>query len=292
MATSPELARPERAGFEVNLDNFSGPFDLLLSLIAKHRLDVTEVALAVVTDDFIAYLRSQDDWQLEQASEFLLIGATLLDLKSARLLPGLDNEDPEDLELLEARDLLFARLLQYRAFKDVAADLAARWESGAGSFPRSVSLEPQFAQLLPELVLRVGPDDLALIAAAALAPKRAPEVGPTHLHAPQISVREQASLLVARLRRLHVSTFRALTSDAGSQAVVIARFLALLDLYREGGLVFEQPTQLGELTIRWVGGDRTVEVTSDFDEDEAQEEQQQDGDGGAPDSSQVTSGGE
>lgn len=267
MATSPDVTRPDRAAFEVNLDNFSGPFDLLLSLIAKHRLDVTEVALAVVTDDFIAYLRSQDTWELEQASEFLLIGATLLDLKSARLLPGLDNEDPEDLELLEARDLLFARLLQYRAFKDVAADLAARWENGAGTFPRSVSLEPQFAQLLPELVLRVGPEDLALIAAAALAPKRAPEVGLGHLHAPQVSVREQASLLVARLRRVHVSTFRALTSDAGSPAVVIARFLALLDLYREGGLTFEQPTQLGELTIRWVGGDRELEVTSDFDDD-------------------------
>ena len=267
MATSPDVTRPDRVSFAVNLDNFSGPFDLLLSLIAKHRLDVTEVALSVVTDDFIAYLRSQDTWELEQASEFLLIGATLLDLKSARLLPGLDNEDPEDLELLEARDLLFARLLQYRAFKDVAADLAARWENGAGTFPRSVSLEPQFAQLLPELVLRVGPEDLALIAAAALAPKRAPEVGLGHLHAPQVSVREQASLLVARLRRVHVSTFRALTSDAGSPAVVIARFLALLDLYREGGLAFEQPTQLGELTIRWVGGDRELEVTSDFDDD-------------------------
>lgn len=269
MATSPEVApaaRASRPSFEVNLDNFSGPFDLLLSLIAKHRMDVTEVALAVVTDDFIAFLRSQDVWELEQASEFLIIGATLLDLKTARLLPGLETEDPEDLELLEARDLLFARLLQYRAYKEVGADIEVRWHRGAGSFPRNVSLEPRFAQLLPDLVLAIGPEDLARIAARALAPRPSPEVRLDHLHAPAVSVREQASLIVARLRRHPVTTFRALTDDADSTAVVIGRFLALLDLYREGVLAFEQPSALGELTIRWLGGAREVEVSSDFDE--------------------------
>ena len=268
MATSPDGPHPQRhqrPAFEVNLDNFSGPFDLLLSLIAKHRLDVTEVALAVVTDDFMAFLRSQDVWELEQASEFLIIGATLLDLKTARLLPGNDADDPEDLELLEARDLLFARLLQYRAYKDVGADLEIRWREGAGSFPRNVSLEPRFAQLLPDLVLAIGPEDLAQIAARALAPRQAPEVGLDHLHAPAVSVREQAALIVARLRRHAVTTFRALTQDAGAPGVVIARFLALLDLYREGVLAFEQPTALGELTIRWTGGERTVELSSEFD---------------------------
>lgn len=273
MATSPEVApaaRASRPSFEVNLDNFSGPFDLLLSLIAKHRMDVTEVALAVVTDDFIAFLRSQDVWELEQASEFLIIGATLLDLKTARLLPGLETEDPEDLELLEARDLLFARLLQYRAYKEVGADIEVRWHRGAGSFPRNVSLEPRFAQLLPDLVLAIGPEDLARIAARALAPRPSPEVRLDHLHAPAVSVREQASLIVARLRRHPVTTFRALTDDADSTAVVIGRFLALLDLYREGVLAFEQPSALRELTIRWLGGAREVEVSSDFDEGTAE----------------------
>nr|WP_284250044.1 ScpA family protein [Litorihabitans aurantiacus] len=254
-----------RPSFEVNLENFSGPFDLLLSLIAKHRMDVTEVALAVVTDDFLAFLRAQDVWELEQASEFLLIGSTLLDLKTARLLPGREAEDPEDLELLEARDLLFARLLQYRAYKDVAADLERRWARGAGSLPRDVGLEPAFARLLPDLVLAVGPEDLARIAARALTPRPTPEVGVGHLHAPAVSVREQASLLVLRLRRHPVTTFRALTDDAGGAPVVIARFLALLDLYREGVLAFEQPTALGELTVRWLGGAREVSVSSEFD---------------------------
>lgn len=280
MATSPEPG-PERVGrFEVNLDNFSGPFDLLLSLIAKHKLDVTQVALGVVTDDFIAYLRNQDVWQLEQASEFLVIGATLLDLKSARLLPGIEGEDPEDLELLEARDLLFARLLAYRAFKEVAGSLAERWEARSGAHPRIAELEPRFAALLPELVLAIGPEDLARIAAAALAPKPVPTVSVAHLHGAAVSVRDQAVILATRLRRLHVATFRTLTEDAGSPPVVIGRFLALLELYREGVLAFEQPASLGELTVRWIGrdsdDDELVDVLaggSSFDEDAGEGEQ-------------------
>lgn len=264
--------RPERVGaFEVNLDNFSGPFDLLLSLIAKHKLDVTEVALAVVTDDFIAHLRAQDVWELEAASEFLVIGATLLDLKSARLLPGSGDEDEEDLELLEARDLLFARLLQYRAYREVADDLATRWERGSASFGRSAPLEPSLAALLPDLVLAVGPEELAGLAAAALTPKEPPQVGLGHLHAPQVSVREQAVIVAARLRRNHVLTFRALAADAGGLPVVIGRFLALLDLYRQGVLAFEQATSLGELTIRWTGQDEAdphaLAQASSFDDE-------------------------
>lgn len=257
MATSPEPppAPGHERRFEVNLDNFSGPFDLLLSLIAKHKLDVTQVALGVVTDDFIAYLRTQGAAELDQASEFLVIGATLLDLKSARLLPGAEGEDPEDLELLEARDLLFARLLAYRAFKQVAGSLAERWDARAGAYPRLAELEPRFAALLPELVLAVGPDDLARIAAAALAPRPTPTVSVAHLHAAAVSVREQAILLATRLRRLRTATFRALTMDAASRAVVVGRFLALLELYREGVVAFEQPASLAELVIRWVGAE-------------------------------------
>ncbi|GAA4424672.1 hypothetical protein GCM10023169_21540 [Georgenia halophila] len=256
--------------FAITLENFEGPFDLLLSLIAKHRLDITEVALATVTDEFVSYISAQQDWNLGQASEFLVIGATLLDLKAARLLPRGAVEDEEDLELLEARDLLFARLLQYRAFKQVAGALAQEWELGARTFPRSVSLEPQLAALLPELVMQVTPDDVARLAAGALAPKPGPPtVDITHLHNPVVPVREQAALLVDRLRRMRRASFRTLTEDAESLPYVVARFLALLELFREGAVAFEQAEALGELTILWSGSDEgEVDVGDDYDDDE------------------------
>lgn len=269
-------AAPEtRTAFAVTLENFSGPFDLLLSLIAKHKLDITEVALAKVTDEFISHLAGQAEWDLGQASEFLVVAATLLDLKAARLLPRGSVEDEEDLELLEARDLLFARLLQYRAYKEVAADLERRWAVGTRSYPRSVSLEPHFAALLPELVIRVGPERLAQLAAAAFAPRPGPpEVDLGHLHAPVVPVREQAALIVDRLRRQRSTTFRALTADAESTAVVVSRFLALLELFREGAITFDQAQPLGELTVRWSGSEEgDVVVADDYDAtDENQDE--------------------
>ncbi|MFC7406215.1 segregation and condensation protein A, partial [Georgenia alba] len=256
--------------FAVTLENFEGPFDLLLSLIAKHRLDITEVALAQVTDEFIAYISAQTEWDLAQASEFLVIGATLLDLKAARLLPRGAVEDEEDLELLEARDLLFARLLQYKAFKEVAGELAERWEKGVRSHPRSVPLEPHLAALLPELVMQVSPEDLARLAAGALTRRtEEPEVELTHLHNPVVPVREQAAVLVGRLRRMRRASFRTLTEDAETLAHVVARFLALLELFREGAVAFEQAEALGELTIRWSGHDEgDVDVADDYDGDE------------------------
>jgi segregation and condensation protein A len=256
-------------GFEVHLDNFSGPFDLLLGLIAKHKLDITEVALARVTDEFIAYIRSAEkDWDLSRASEFLVVAATLLDLKAARLLPAGDVEDAEDLELLEARDLLFARLLQYRAYKRLAGDLAQRMATEGRRFPRVVQLEPHLAALLPELVFQVGPDQLAQLAAKALTPRAAPPgVDISHLHAPPVSVREQAAVLVDRLRHSGATSFRSLVADAGSTIVVVARFLALLELFREGAVGFDQVTPLGELTVRWTGAaEGDVEVSDDFDQ--------------------------
>nr|WP_242635619.1 ScpA family protein [Cellulomonas sp. zg-ZUI22] len=266
------------SGFEVHLDVFSGPFDLLLGLIAKHRLDITEIALAQVTDEFIAYIRAAEraaaaggkDWDLSQASEFLLVAATLLDLKAARLLPSAQVEDAEDLELLEARDLLFARLLQYRAYKVVARDLGVRLEEGARRFPRDVQLEPHLAALLPELVWQLGPDRLAELAARALAPKPPPPgVDVSHLHAPLVSVREQAALLVDRLRRDGASSFRSLTADADEPVVVVVRFLALLELFREGAVAFDQVVPLGELTVRWTGSEEgDVAVSDDFDHDD------------------------
>jgi segregation and condensation protein A len=245
-----------REAFEVHLDQFDGPFDLLLGLISKHKLDVTELALAKVTDDFVSWIRARGkDWDLDQASEFLLIAATLLDLKAARLLPSAEVEDDEDLALLEARDLLFARLLQYRAFKDVALTLTERMAAEAQRSPRAVPVEQQFAELLPELVLGITPDQLAMIAAKAMLPKPVPTVGLDHLHAPAVSVREQAALIVDRLRRTRSASFRVLIADADSTLVVVARFLALLELFRDGAVAFDQAEALAELTVRWTGND-------------------------------------
>jgi segregation and condensation protein A len=256
-------------GFHVHLGElFEGPFDLLLGLISKHKLDVTEVALSKVTDEFIAHIKGKGaEWDLGQATEFLVVAATLLDLKAARLLPSGEVDDEEDLALLEARDLLFARLLQYRAYKQVAAVFAGRMAAEAGRFPRAVSLEPHLAGLLPEVLLGLGPQEFAALAARTLAPKPVPTVSMDHLHAPAVSVREQAAILVTALRRSRSSTFRALTADCEGTLVVVARFLALLELYREGAVVFDQVTPLGELHIRWTGTDEgEIEVPDEFDE--------------------------
>jgi segregation and condensation protein A len=262
-----------RAAFEVHLDNFTGPFDLLLGLIAKHKLDITEVALAKVTDEFVAYIRASSTadgggWDLGQASEFLVVAATLLDLKAARLLPSGEVDDDEDLALLEARDLLFARLLQYRAFKEVAAVFGERLATEGRRFPRSVPLEPHLATLLPELVMSTTPEQLAAAAAKALAPRPAPEgVGLGHLHAPPVSVREQAQVIADRLRRSRSASFRQLVSDADATLVVVARFLALLELFRDGSVAFDQVDALAELTVRWTGAeDGDVQLTDEFDE--------------------------
>jgi segregation and condensation protein A len=255
--------------FEVHLENFSGPFDLLLSLIAKHQMDITEVALAAVTDEFIAHIRRADGgWDLGQASEFLVVAATLLDLKAARLLPSGQVEDAEDLALLEARDLLFARLLQYRAYKLVAAELGERLTTSGRRVPRAVSLDPHLAGLLPELVFALTPEQLAEIAARALSPRPGPpEVGLDHLHGSAVSVAEQAEVVVTRMRRSGVATFRDLVADAESTLVVVARFLALLELFRESAVTFEQASALGELTVRWTGSDSgAVQVSDEFDE--------------------------
>ncbi len=261
---------PGPAGaFEVHLENFTGPFDLLLSLISRHRLDITEVALAQVTDEFIAAVRDaearSEPWELGRLSEFLVVAATLLDLKAARLLPATED-DAEDLELLEARDLLFARLLQYRAFKEAASAIGTRLAEQGRRTPRSVPLEPQLATLLPELVLEIGPSELAIFAAHALRPRPVPEVDTSHLYTPTVSVREQASVVADKLRRAGSGTFRSLVQDAGSPTVLVARFLALLELFREGVVAFDQVTPLGELTIRWTGGDADVTVEDDYDD--------------------------
>ncbi len=266
-------AASESKGFAVRLDNFEGPFDLLLSLISKHKLDVTEIALSKVTDEFIAHVKAlpqtglaSDD--LEETTSFLLVAATLLDLKAARLLPQGDVEDEEDLALLEARDLLFARLLQYKAYKQVAALLDTRLQAESRRFPRAVGLEERFAGLLPEVLIGIGLDQFAALAAKAMEPKPELELTLHHIHAPTVSVREQAMVVVDRLRRSGTMTFRALCGDSPDTLTTVARFLSLLELFREGAVAFDQVTPLGELTVRWTG-DEAVDVddliTDEFD---------------------------
>ena len=259
---------PSSTGFSVSLDGFEGPFDLLLQLISKHKLEVTELALHVVTDEFIAHIRAQgSEWDLGEATEFLVVAATLLDLKAARLLPSGEVDDEEDLALLEARDLLFARLLQYRAYKEVSGILADRMAHAARQIPRTVGLEPHFADLLPEVVLGLGPEAFAALAAKALTPKVDPEVGVSHLHIPLVSVREQAAILVGRLRRMRTTTFRTLIADCETTMLVIGRFLALLELFRDAAVTFEQVTPLGDLTIRWTGSDEgEVDIADEYDD--------------------------
>ena len=258
------------AGFSVHLENFDGPFDLLLQLISRHKMDITEVSLSMVTDEFIAFIRaleaSGEGWRLDQATEFLVIAATLLDLKAARLLPSGEIEDEEDLALLEARDILFARLLQYRAFKEIAASFAAQIDAADKSFARVVALDPALSALLPEVLIGVGAARFAAIAERCLTPKTAPVVALAHLHASMVSVTEESKRVVEALRAGRTVSFRNLISDADSTLVVVARFLALLDLYRQGVLRFDQVIALGELQISWTGSDSgEVEVTNEFD---------------------------
>jgi segregation and condensation protein A len=245
--------------FEVHLDVFQGPFDLLLGLISKHKLDITEVSLSKVTDEFIAYIKHRaGGWDLDQVSYFLLVAATLLDLKAARLLPSGEVEDEEDLALLEARDLLFARLLQYRAYKEAAAVFAGAMAAASKRFPRRVPLEARFAGLLPELLFAIGPAEFAALAARALTPKAAPVVSTEHIHAAFVSIREQAVLMAGRLRTLGRASFRQLSAGAAGNYEIVASFLALLELYREDVVAFEQVAPLGDLYVSWTGGDRAV----------------------------------
>lgn len=271
LAEAPHSASPAVGDgrFTLRLANFEGPFDLLLQLISRHKLDVTEVALSKVTDEFMAHIRAMGpDWDLDQTTEFLVVAATLLDMKAARLLPAAEVEDEADLALLEARDLLFARLLQYRAYKQIAAIFEERAEAEGRRYPRTVGLEPHHADLLPEVVITIGPEGFARLAVKAMQPKAKPQVYVDHIHAPLVSVREQAGLVVRMLKARGEATFQELTEDAGDTLTVVARFLALLELYREKAVVLDQEEALKTLTVRWSGGDGDgmPTVTDEFDQ--------------------------
>ncbi|MFF7227588.1 segregation/condensation protein A [Streptomyces sioyaensis] len=258
--------------FTLRLDNFEGPFDLLLQLISKHKLDVTEVALSKVTDDFMAHIRAMGpDWDLDQTTEFLVVAATLLDLKAARLLPAAEVEDEADLALLEARDLLFARLLQYRAYKRIADIFSGRLADESRRYPRTVGLEPHLAELLPEVVISIGAEGFARLAVKAMQPKAKPQVYVDHIHAPLVSVREQAEVVMAWLREAGEASFAKLVADAPDTLTVVARFLALLELYRERVVALEQEEALGELMVRWTGAEGAApQVTDEFDREPGQ----------------------
>ncbi|MEO7147978.1 MAG: ScpA family protein [Terrimesophilobacter sp.] len=255
MARSPETATPavdENTGFSVSLSNFNGPFDLLLNLISKHEMDITEISLSKVTDEFISYLRgltSHDE--LDQASEFLVVAATLLDLKVVGLLPQGELVDAEGVALLEARDLLFARLLQYRAFKEVSEWFGGLLEKESARHTRQVRLEDKFRRQSPELVWTLSVEDFAALAALAMVPRELPVVGLDHLHASPVSIREQAAIVVSMLRTSERVTFRELIAGVDERGVIVARFLAVLELYRASSVSFEQLEPLGELSIHW-----------------------------------------
>ncbi|MEU8865644.1 segregation and condensation protein A [Streptomyces umbrinus] len=264
----PVADEPDDGVFKVRLANFEGPFDLLLQLISKHKMDVTEVALSKVTDEFMAHIRAMGpDWDLDQTTEFLVVAATLLDLKAARLLPSAEVEDEADLALLEARDLLFARLLQYRAYKQIAEIFNRRLDEEARRYPRTVGLEAHHAELLPEVVISIGAEGFAKLAVKAMQPRPKPQVYVDHIHAPLVSVQEQAAIVVARLRELGEASFRSLVEDTDDTLTVVARFLALLELYREKAVSLDQEEALGDLVVRWTGGDGDAQptVTDEFD---------------------------
>ena len=270
MEESRDVNAASSGAFSVHLENFDGPFDLLLQLISRHKMDITEISLSLVTDEFISFIRSLEQsgqgWRLDQATEFLVVAATLLDLKAARLLPSGEVDDEEDLALLEARDILFARLLQYRAFKEIAATFADRIALSDKSFARVVALDAALSALLPEVLIGVGPARFAAIAERVLTPKSSPVVSVEHLHLPLVSVMEESKRVVEALRRSTSLSFRNLIADADTTLVIVARFLALLDLYRQGVLRFNQVIALGELQISWTGSlDGEVEVSDEFD---------------------------
>ena len=270
-ASQPDGAAEASARVPVAPSNFQGPLHPLLSLIAQPALAITEVSLSAVTDEFISYLRGLDSAEeLDRASEFLVVAATLLDLKVAGLLPQGELVDAEDVALLEARDLLFARLLQYRAFKEASRWFTSHLEAESSRHARTVRLEEKFRQREPELRWTLSADDFAAIATLALTPREIPVVGLDHLHAPLVSIREQAAHVVAVLRRGEPVSFRELIAGIGRPGVIVARFLAVLELYRHAAIGFDQVEPLGELTLRWAAeswsDDNLESLGADYDE--------------------------
>lgn len=278
-STAPKAPGPAAsANFQVTLENFNGPFEVLVEMLSRRDLDITEVALAEVTDEFVAYLRTLADeigaTVLEETTEFLVVASTLLDMKAARLLPQGEVEDAEDIERLEARDLLFARLLQYKAYKEAATVLEHLLEAGSRFVPRQVRADdPDVREHLPELEWTHTPEQFAAIAAKALARKHTAEpdeVGTDHIHDAPVSVAEQAQQIAARLRAAKALTFSELTADAEASLVVVARFLALLEMYRDRAVDLEQESPLTEIMVEWIATGSGEFRVAEYDGDEGE----------------------
>ena len=235
--------------YHVTVGSFAGPFDLLLHLIARHKVDIYEVPLAQITDDYLAVLRNLQRFDLEVATEFLVVAATLVELKAARLLPGEDDPDLDDLAL-EARDLLYARLLDYRTFKQAAAFLGGRLTAHAGFVPRAVRLEERFTRLAPATRLGLDAGGLALLAARALAERPVPSVDTAHLQPVRMTVREAAGMVMTELERAGGrASFRDVTAGCRHRVEVIVCFLALLELYKLDVVDLQQVANFAGLTV-------------------------------------------
>lgn len=260
-----EISTEESAtsGFQVNLEVYSGPFDALLGMIANNELELTEVSLSSITEEFLTYVRGLDFTKnMDEASAFLDIASILVEAKSVAILPGSEDSqhDEQSLEALRERDLLFARLLQYRAYKQAAGDFRARIAANSGRFPHPAAMDEAVAAMLPELVWTLTPIELAQLAAQVIANAPASEVSIHQLHVPLVDLRAQS--LVVRDRLIAALEFKGdqsmsfseLTRDCTSRIEVVARFMAVLVFFKQGVLQYQQDGPFAELHLRWVPG--------------------------------------
>jgi segregation and condensation protein A len=241
-------------GYKVHTDVFEGPFDLLLRLITEQRVDLYEVALADIVDAFLAEVEAIQRLDLEIATEFLVIAATLVELKCRRLLPGRDEPDEEGLALLEERDYLLARLVECTTFSAAGAQLASAELAASRSWPRLAGLDERFEGLQPDLLAYLSPEDVRAAALRALAPRPTPRVEVDHVLVDEVTVAEVVEALCASLPGSSPTSFRALTMAANTRMEVVVHFLGLLELYKQGLVELEQATTFGELRVLWTGG--------------------------------------
>ena len=241
--------------YTVTTPVFEGPFDLLLHLITREQVDLWEVSLSEIVDSYVATLAEmRAALDLEVATEFLLIASVLLELKTRRLLPGRDDvELEEELALWEERDLLLARLLECKTFKDAAADMQRAMESAGRSWPRVAGLEERYAKLVPDVLAGVTADKLREVMEGLLTPKPQARVLLDHVAPIRVSVGDAVAELIDELPRVGRISFARLTSGLVERLQVIVRFLALLELYKQGSVDLDQPTTFAELQVVWLG---------------------------------------
>ncbi|HEX2294602.1 MAG TPA: ScpA family protein [Actinomycetota bacterium] len=252
--------------YEVKLEVFEGPIDLLLHLITRQRVDIYDVSLARITEEYLAAISDLDGADLETATGFLVVAATLLELKSARLLPGRGG-DEEEAHLLEERDLLLARLVECSTFREAGAWLARGLEAGSAAHGRTAGLEERFVDLAPKVVLKTTPERLAALAATALAPRPEPEVDVSHLAPIRATVRDAILEVAGLLRgRGEPTGFRELCSGAPERIDVVVRFLALLELFKAGAVDLVQVDRFGDIRATWTGDADAEDVLAEADE--------------------------